>query len=119
MKKRLLSLLAALSLSFGWVGAAELLEAAIPLFTESDFMFVLGFLQDWAGPLFDSDSGGWANLYWDSQAEPSARFGWAGTYGSLAAFETTPGEQGGRYLTTVQRDRLLSMAGLPLGPEPH
>lgn len=31
----------------GWVGAAELLEAAIPLFTELDFMFVLGFLEDW------------------------------------------------------------------------
>jgi len=31
----------------GWVGAAELLEAAIPQFSEADFMLVLGFMEDW------------------------------------------------------------------------
>jgi len=31
----------------GWIGAAELMEAAIPLFTEADLLLVVGFLEDW------------------------------------------------------------------------
>jgi hypothetical protein len=31
----------------GWMGAAELLAEAMPLFTELDFGFILGFLEDW------------------------------------------------------------------------
>ena len=31
----------------GWIGAAELMEAAIPQFGEADFPFVLGFMEDW------------------------------------------------------------------------
>ena len=31
----------------GWIGAAELMESAIPQFGEADFPFVLGFMEDW------------------------------------------------------------------------
>lgn len=31
----------------GWIGAAELMEAAIPLLTEEDLPLVIGFLEDW------------------------------------------------------------------------
>jgi hypothetical protein len=31
----------------GWIGAAELMEVAIPLFTEADLLLIVGFLEDW------------------------------------------------------------------------
>jgi len=31
----------------GWIGAAQLMEKAIPLFTEADLLLIIGFLEDW------------------------------------------------------------------------
>jgi hypothetical protein len=31
----------------GWIGAAELMQVAIPLFTETDLLLIVGFLEDW------------------------------------------------------------------------
>ena len=45
------------------------------------------------------------------------RFMWNSTgYSSLAAFASTPVEQGGAYISTAQRDQILSAKGVPLAP---
>jgi hypothetical protein len=31
----------------GWIGAGELMEAAIPLFTDADLLFIVAFFEDW------------------------------------------------------------------------
>lgn len=31
----------------GWIGAGELMEVAIPLFTDADLLLIVGFLEDW------------------------------------------------------------------------
>jgi hypothetical protein len=88
----------------------------------SDEAYTLGFVQDWSGGLFDASKGnhGSGNDYWHSQPEPtSCRFAWNGCISTLAAFNSTPGEEGGLYLTDSQRDAVLSAAGVPLAPEVH
>jgi parallel beta-helix repeat protein len=79
----------------------------------------LGWLQDWQGVLFDpaSGNGGAGNRYWYPTGEGTlARFAWDGALTSLDAFNATPGEDGGRYLTDDERAQLLSGAGVPLEP---
>ena len=82
----------------------------------------LAWLQDWAGVLFDaaSNNRGAANTYWRDVAEPTlSRFEWAGSRDTLAKFNATPGEEGGRYLTAAEKDALLQAAGIPTAPEPR
>ena len=78
-------------------------------------MIALGWLQDWAGVMFNASSAnrGASNAYWIGSPEPeSARFAWNGPIDTLAAFNATPGEEGGRYLTVAERDQVLGAAGI-------
>jgi len=83
--------------------------------------FLLGFLQDWSGVLFDpaSNNRGASNRYWHAADEPSGRFGWDGTLSRLADFNATPGDEGGTYLSLGERDAALSAAGVPLKQQAH
>jgi parallel beta-helix repeat protein len=92
-----------------------------PTASDTSDKFLLGFLQDWSGVLFNpaSNNRGASNRYWHAKAEPTGRFGWNGTMSRLDDFNATPGEEGGRYLTDSQRDSALSAAGVPLTQRPH
>jgi parallel beta-helix repeat protein len=80
----------------------------------------LGWVQDHAGLLYAGTNGGANNRYWLDAPEPTwCRFAWQGCHGTLAAFNATPGEEGGRYLTLAERDAALAAAGIPLAPEPR
>ncbi len=78
-----------------------------------------GFYDDHGGTLFAAGNanGGSGNRYWSGVAEPSSdRFNWNGSRTTLAAYNATPGEEGGTYLSTADRDSLLSAAGIPTSP---
>jgi parallel beta-helix repeat protein len=82
----------------------------------------LGFLQDWSGSLFTASANnrGSGNDYWVSTAEPQwSRFGWNGAHSTLAAFNGTPGEEGGVYLGSSAMSQVLSSAGVPTAPRAH
>jgi hypothetical protein len=97
---------------------------AAPRSTDTSDAVMLGWLQDWGGTLYNAGSNnrGSSNRYWSTAAEPSpgsgypCRFTWAGCYGTITGFNPTPGEEGGRYLTTAEKDSALSAAGIPLAP---
>lgn len=81
--------------------------------------FALGWVQDFAGPLLDqaSNNRGSGNTYWYPTPEGrSIRFAWEEPLRDLAAFNATPGEEGGRYLTAAEKDLLLRGADMPLRP---
>jgi hypothetical protein len=67
----------------------------------------------------ESDNRGQANLYWYAEPEGNqARYEWAkDTYATLEAFNSTPGEEGGRYLEEAERLRVVSEASIPVDPE--
>jgi hypothetical protein len=78
-----------------------------------------GWVMDWAGVLFSSASNnrGANNRYWYPTVEGGqVRYGWNGNRASLADFNATPAEDGATYLTTAQKDSLLSAAGVPTTP---
>lgn len=82
----------------------------------------LGWYQDFTGVLFDpaSNNRGARNQFWFAAPEPSSgRFEWNGTRRTLAAFELTPGEEGGRYLTLAEKTAGIGAAGVPPEPEPR
>jgi len=83
--------------------------------------FALAWLQWWSDQMFDpaNDNRGANNRYWYPDPEgTSARYEWKQTqYSSLAAFNATPGEEDGRYLTQGEKERVISSAGLPAVPE--
>lgn len=81
--------------------------------------FALGWVQDFAGPLLDpaSNNRGSGNSYWYATPEGrSIRFEWGTPLRDLSAFNATPGEEGGRYLTAAEKDAILSGANMPLMP---
>jgi parallel beta-helix repeat protein len=81
----------------------------------------LGWLQDWQGVLFDpaSANSGAGNRYWYPTREGAlARFAWSGALRSLDAFNRTPGEEGGRYMTEREKTELLVAAAVPPEPPP-
>ena len=82
-------------------------------------------MHNWSedrGPSYDrlfagSGNGGARNLYWTPVAEPRGdRFQWQGPKDTLAKFEATPAETGGRYMTTAEKDTVLIAAGVPVTP---
>ena len=85
--------------------------------------FALGWLQGWSTQMFEAESNnrGQDNLYWYAKPENGRpRYEWAKTkYASLEEFNGTPGEEGGRYLTDAEKDRIVSKANVPSGPEQH
>ena len=80
----------------------------------------LGWRQDWDGVLFDRAAGnrGRGNAYWFPGPEDErVRFEWKGEgHRSLAAFNATPGGEGGRYLSDAEKDAALAAAGIPASP---
>jgi hypothetical protein len=81
--------------------------------------FGLGFLQDWSGIMYNpsSNNHGANNRYWYPGPENGSwRFGWSSNYSSLAAFNATPGEENGTYLTDAQAQQALAAAGIPWTP---
>jgi nitrous oxidase accessory protein NosD len=91
-----------------------------PQSSDSSEAFLLAWLQDWDGVMFEaaSNNRGAENRYWHAQAEPTTRFAWERGKVRLADFNATPGESDGTYLSTSQRSTVISGAHLP-GPEPH
>jgi len=81
---------------------------------QTDGRYSLAYAQDWAGPLFAGTNGGSLNRYWYPTSENgTGRFAWTSQTGSLATFNATPGEEGGTYLTTTEKDAALAAAGIP------
>ena len=79
--------------------------------------YVAGFYDDHGGSLFRSANGniGYRNTYWVAGSEPASdRFQWAGGRRTLIAYNGTPGESGGRYLSLVTRNSILTTARIPL-----
>jgi parallel beta-helix repeat protein len=77
----------------------------------------LGWFQDWSGVMFNATSNnrGSGGDYWYSTGEPSScRYEWQGCVDRISTFNTTPGEEGGTYLSSSQRDAILQSAGVPL-----
>jgi parallel beta-helix repeat protein len=78
-----------------------------------------GFYDDHGGTLYDSANAnaGSGNRYWAGVAEPSAnRFMWSSWLSTLGSYNATRGEEGGTYLSTGDRDNLLTAAGMPTSP---
>jgi hypothetical protein len=90
-----------------------------PQSSDTSDKLMVSYLQDWAGSVFDSASNnhGSGNSYWNSVAEPSGlKYAWNGGISTLSTFNSTPGEENGTYLSTIQRDSALNVAGIPLTP---
>jgi len=82
----------------------------------------LAWLQDWNGSLFNDSAGnrGASNRYWVSVPEPQwARFGWKGALSTVSSFNSTPGEEGGLYISDTTLINVLGGAGMPTGPRGH
>jgi len=87
--------------------------------SDSSDKFMLGWIQDWSGPLYSSGNLGSSNRYWNAAAEGNNRFGWSSNHTTLTGFNETPGEQSGRYLTATERTLLLADHGVPGSQEVH
>lgn len=88
----------------------------------SEQNYALGWLQDWAGVLFDASSNnrGYDNKYWYITAESNlARYAWSGGKSELSQFSPTPGEERGRYLSNAEKKQVVSSARIPASPEPR
>src|SRR4051794_7393776 len=75
-----------------------------------------GWYDDNNGSLFATANAnsGRGNRYWIGQSEPTyCRFEWSGCRSTLGAYNSTPGEEGGAYVTTTERDAILGAAGIP------
>lgn len=81
---------------------------------QTDGRYSLAWAQDWAGPLFAGSNSGSLNRYWYPVAENGkGRFAWTSQLSTLSAFNATPGEEGGTYMTTADKDAALAAAGIP------
>jgi parallel beta-helix repeat protein len=75
--------------------------------------------QDFPGALFDASSNnrGAGNRYWIAGGPPDGdRFAWESGTSSLAAFNATPAEEDGAYLTTSEKNAVAKAAGIPASP---
>ncbi len=65
-----------------------------------------------------SNNRGANNRYWQASPEGSdGRFAWDESIDRLADFNTTAGEEGGRYLSDEEKEQMVSNAGIPDSPE--
>jgi hypothetical protein len=79
----------------------------------------MAWIMDWSGMLFDAAShnhGGNDRFWFPTPEVGYTRYAWRGPLSSLAAFAATPGESNGRYLSTAEKDSLLTAAGIPTTP---
>jgi parallel beta-helix repeat protein len=74
--------------------------------------------QDWSGPMFLSASNnrGANDRFWAPGPETGApRYAWNGESDAhLAAFNATPGEKNGTYLSTAELTSILAAVGIPM-----
>lgn len=86
----------------------------------ADRTVALGWLTDRAPEYLFRPSArnqGAENRYWFGDREGEVeRFAWEGPRLGLAAFNATPGEEAGRYLSDAERDQILALAGVPTSP---
>jgi parallel beta-helix repeat protein len=76
----------------------------------------LAWLNDTTGALYEpaANNRGTNNLFWYDQPETdSVRVAWRQQYARLSDSGTTPGEQGGRYLTDIEKDQLVNARAIP------
>jgi nitrous oxidase accessory protein NosD len=79
--------------------------------------FVTGFYDDHGGSLFSASNGnrGWDDRYWVGTSQPSGdRFHWNGPRSTLSAYNSTPGEARGAYISKATRNKILRKHGMPL-----
>jgi parallel beta-helix repeat protein len=84
--------------------------------TRRGFLLAMAWLQDWAGVMFadTSNNRGAENTYWHPNPEGRWLFTWGDAgYNQLSAFNATPGEENGRFLSDGEKDQILSAAGIP------
>lgn len=89
---------------------------------EKDNGVALAWVQGTSTTLFDAvnRNRGANNRYWYTSPEGSLeRFRWQGSISKLAAFNRTRGEEGGRYLSKGEKDRLVANKGIPPTPKPR
>ncbi len=93
--------------------------AIAPKSSDSSDKMALAWLQDFSGVLYStaSNNRGSANRYWTTVTEPQwGLYNWNGSKNTLSDFNLTPGEEGGRYLTTAEKNTALASAGIPTAP---
>ncbi len=90
-----------------------------PRSTDSSDKFMVSWLQDWNGVMFNaaSNNRGDHNRYWHALAEPTTRFAWNGGKSRMSDFNATPGESSGTYLSSADAMALLSESGMPVSAE--
>jgi Right handed beta helix region len=88
-----------------------------------DNLLGVAWLEDWPSPGTNSmfaaaaNNAGAANRYWYPTAEDGRwRFAWNGYVSYLSAFNATAADEGATYLTTTQKNSLLTGAGIPTSP---
>jgi hypothetical protein len=93
--------------------------AVAPQASDTTDKFMLAWLQDWSGVMFQSNSNnrGANNRYWHAQSEPTTRFAWSGGKSRLNDFSATPGDSSARYLTKAEMTSLLQAAAMPTSAE--
>ena len=83
----------------------------------------LGWVKQWSGGNIHNsaaNNSGRDNRYYYPTTEGSTkRYRWTEKYTNLAAFNATPGEERGTYMSTAEKDSVLQQAGIPTRPEPH
>lgn len=84
--------------------------------------YALRWLEDYRGPLYlaGANNHGANDRYWyPTTTATAARFHWTADLSQLAAFDQTPGEHGGVYISAAQLDQTLRAAGVPTSQEQH
>ena len=83
----------------------------------------LGWSKQWSGGNIHNSAAnnrGRDNRYYYPTTEGSTnRYEWTDKYSRLAAFNATPGDERGAYMTTAEKDSALKQADIPTRPEPH
>ena len=73
-----------------------------------------------AGNIYDpiANNRGYDNRYWYTSAEGSQiRYGWSSQYSKLSLFNSTLGEERGRYLTSTEKNNVVAGKNIPASPE--
>jgi hypothetical protein len=81
----------------------------------------MAWIKAWSGGnIYDSsaNNGGANNDYWfDGPENGVGRYKWSSNLSQLSAYNATPGEENGEYITNSQKDSVLSSNNVPLSPE--
>jgi hypothetical protein len=88
-----------------------------------DDKWALVWIQAWkGGNIFEPPANNRGNdneYYFTTKEDGQNRYRWSSLYSSLEQFNTSPGEENGRYLTEAEKDQILSGNKLPARPEAH